>query len=90
MRAKIYLYQSRQISVGTSEPFSAFSHRSKIDTLDRTYIFTFDSLGTKHPAAARNLSHYLQLEAKDKKSLDETTPPSAATALVSSHLHGSE
>ncbi len=50
----------------------------------RTYIFTFDSLGGKHPAAANNLSRYLQMEAKDKKGLDisQTTPATGVTALV--------
>lgn len=54
----------------------------------RTYIFTFDSLGTKHPAAIRNLSTYLQMEAKDKKGLDftQTTPATPATALVSNAI----
>lgn len=52
--------------------------------MHRTYIFTFDSLGGKHPAAANNLSRYLQMEAKDKKGLDisQTTPAAGVTALV--------
>ncbi|GJE88369.1 hypothetical protein PsYK624_044520 [Phanerochaete sordida] len=51
---------------------------------DKTWIFTFDSLGSKHPAAANNLALYLQLEAQDKKGLDpvNTTPPGKKTALV--------
>ena len=50
----------------------------------RTWIFTFDSLGSKHPAATNNLALYLQLEAQDKKGLDpaNTTPPGKKTALV--------
>lgn len=52
--------------------------------MNRTYIFTFDSLGGKHPGAIRNLGHYLQMEAKDKKGLDnsQTTLPTGCNALV--------
>lgn len=51
---------------------------------NKTWIFTFDSLGSKHPAAANNLALYLQLEAKDKKGIDpaNTTPPGKKHALV--------
>ncbi|KAF7795361.1 hypothetical protein EIP86_006518 [Pleurotus ostreatoroseus] len=38
--------------------------------IERTYIFTFDSLGGKHPGAVNALKEYLKLEAKDKKGLD--------------------
>ncbi|TBU61831.1 hypothetical protein BD310DRAFT_766107, partial [Dichomitus squalens] len=33
------------------------------------YIYTFDSLGSKHPAAANRLAKYLRFEAVDKKGL---------------------
>jgi len=48
----------------------------------RTYIFTFDSLGSRHPAAVSNLSAYLQLEAKDKKGLDSPSEPVGKQAIV--------
>ncbi|KZV61024.1 hypothetical protein PENSPDRAFT_593360 [Peniophora sp. CONT] len=35
-----------------------------------TYIFTFDSLGGRHPGAGRKLGQYLHLEAHDKKGRD--------------------
>lgn len=56
--------------------------------MGRTYIFTFDSLGSKHPAAIRNLATYLQMEAKDKKGLDfsQTTVATGAIALVGSSV----
>ncbi|KAI0647693.1 Ulp1 protease family, C-terminal catalytic domain-containing protein [Trametes meyenii] len=40
-----------------------------------TWIYTFDSLGTRHPAVANRLGKYLQREAVDKKnhSLEETS-----------------
>ena len=52
--------------------------------MSRTYIFTFDSLGGKHPGAIRNLGNYLQMEARDKKGLDnsQTTLPTGCNALV--------
>jgi hypothetical protein len=38
----------------------------------RTYIFTFDSLGGRHPQAINKLSAYLKLEANDKKKVENT------------------
>ncbi|CCM02457.1 uncharacterized protein FIBRA_04556 [Fibroporia radiculosa] len=35
-----------------------------------TYVFIFDSLGSRHPQAGKTLSRYLQLEAKDKKGIN--------------------
>ncbi|KAJ3528935.1 hypothetical protein NM688_g7926 [Phlebia brevispora] len=51
---------------------------------ESTYIFTFDSLGSKHPGAVTTLREYLKLEAKDKKGLDpaETSNAVGKTALV--------
>jgi hypothetical protein len=51
----------------------------------RAYIFTFDSLGGRHPGAIAHLSTYLQMEALDKKGIDpsNTTPPIGKHALVS-------
>ncbi|KAF9013421.1 hypothetical protein BDQ17DRAFT_1271073 [Cyathus striatus] len=37
----------------------------------KTYIFTMDSLGSRHPQAVRQLARYLKLEAQDKKQLSE-------------------
>ena len=36
----------------------------------RTYIFTFDSMGGTHDEVIRQLSSYLQMEAKHKKGID--------------------
>ena len=41
----------------------------------RTYIFTLDSLGTRHPQAIKVLKHYLAQEAKDKRGFDEVRDP---------------
>ncbi|CAL1712532.1 unnamed protein product [Somion occarium] len=49
---------------------------------ERTYIFTFDSLGSEHKAVVRTLSKYLQLEAKDKKGLENTSEALGKQALV--------
>jgi hypothetical protein len=38
----------------------------------RTYIFTFDSLGGRHPQAINKLSAYLKMEALDKKKVENT------------------
>ncbi|TCD69028.1 hypothetical protein EIP91_009091 [Steccherinum ochraceum] len=57
-----------------------------IEVLDtdaqRPFVFTFDSLGSKHPKAANVLSEYLAMEAKDKKGIEQTTSPKSRTALV--------
>jgi hypothetical protein len=37
--------------------------------LHRTYIFTLDSLGSRHPKVSKVLARYLRLEAVDKKGL---------------------
>lgn len=39
--------------------------------LVRTYIFTLDSLGTRHPQAIKVLKQYLVSEARDKHGFDE-------------------
>jgi len=41
------------------------------DLPPQTYIFTLDSLGTRHPQAIKVLKHYLASEAKDKRNFDE-------------------
>lgn len=65
--------------------FSGVSGADLVLIVTRTWIFTFDSLGSKHPAAANNLALYLQLEAQDKKGIDpaNTTLPGKKHALVS-------
>jgi len=50
----------------------------------RTYIFTFDSLGGRHPQAVKKLSGYLKMEAKDKKNIDEAGVALGKAALVRS------
>ncbi|KII86918.1 hypothetical protein PLICRDRAFT_273907 [Plicaturopsis crispa FD-325 SS-3] len=39
----------------------------------RTWIFTLDSLGSRHPQAVKILANYLKMEARDKKHIEETT-----------------
>lgn len=39
--------------------------------MDRTYIFTMDSLGLPHPEVIRLLEQYLSLEAQDKCNVSE-------------------
>ena len=41
----------------------------EIDPQLRTYIFTLDSLGSRHPQAIKYLRTYLKMEAKDKKNV---------------------
>ncbi|OCH91910.1 cysteine proteinase [Obba rivulosa] len=56
----------------------------------RTYIFIFDSLGNRHPQAVKNLSAYLQMEAQDKKGVEDTSPAEGKHALVPSQLNYSD
>ena len=51
--------------------------------LRSTYIFTFDSLGTRHPQAIKTLTQYLQMEARDKKGIEVTREVIGRNALVS-------
>ena len=48
----------------------------------RTYIFTFDSLGIRHPQAIKKLSAYLRMEAKSKKGVDARGLIEGKNALV--------
>lgn len=52
----------------------------------RTYIFTFDSLGGRHLQAITKLGKYLQLEAADKKKVENPGTADGKMALVSSYL----
>jgi hypothetical protein len=54
----------------------------------RTYIYTFDSLSSKHPQAVKRLSKYLLMEAHDKRQLVETTlnEPKGMQAIVGIQL----
>ncbi|KAF9468622.1 hypothetical protein BDZ94DRAFT_683530 [Collybia nuda] len=47
-----------------------------------TYIFTLDSLNSRHPQAIRQLARYLKLEAKDKRNISETSDPCGKMAAV--------
>ncbi|KAI0669164.1 hypothetical protein C8Q78DRAFT_198939 [Trametes maxima] len=42
-------------------------HRQLLNRDCSTWVYTFDSLGTRHPAVANRLGKYLQREAADKK-----------------------
>lgn len=52
----------------------------------RTYIFTMDSLGTRHPQAIKRLANYLKMEAQDKKGVQDTSSAIGKFASVHSHL----
>ncbi|KAJ3847719.1 hypothetical protein EV368DRAFT_87421 [Lentinula lateritia] len=54
-------------------PRNNYIYASEPTTRSRPMIFTFDSLGTQHPHVIDILVIYLQLEARDKKRLDNTT-----------------
>lgn len=60
------------------------SEPEEVTELPRTYIYTFDSLASKHPQAVKRLSKYLLMEAHDKRQLDETTlnEPKGMQAIV--------
>jgi Ulp1 family protease len=51
-------------------------------TLHRTYIFTLDSLGSRHPTVLNNLRKYLKKEAEDKKNIVDTSDAIGKQALV--------
>jgi len=52
------------------------------NSFHRTYIFTFDSLGSRHPQALKRLSAYLRMEAKDKKGVNAEGIIEGKNALV--------
>ncbi|PBK74718.1 cysteine proteinase [Armillaria solidipes] len=47
-----------------------------------TYIFTMDSLGSRHPRVISVLGNYLRLEAVDKKGIEASSKPIGKQALV--------
>ena len=49
----------------------------------RTWIFTFDSLGSQHPQVKKVLNEYLVREARDKKAIEDTTEANIRQASVS-------
>jgi hypothetical protein len=51
-------------------------------SVDRTYIFNFDSLGYKNAGALERLSWYLRMEAKYKKGIEVPGIVEGRTALV--------
>ena len=55
-------------------------------TLLRTYVFTLDSLGARHPKVVTVLGQYLQYEARERKgiAMDQSSKPTGKHALVSS------
>ncbi|KAF8964224.1 hypothetical protein BDZ97DRAFT_919789 [Flammula alnicola] len=52
-----------------------------LDESPKTYIFTFDSLGTRHPQAIRRLGNYLVKEARDKKGVQNAALAEGKMAL---------
>ncbi|KAI3616352.1 sumo deconjugating cysteine peptidase ulp2 [Moniliophthora roreri] len=46
------------------------------------YIIILDSLGNRHPKASGVLSHFMALEAKDKKGNENTSKPNTKYAMV--------
>ncbi|KAF8635846.1 hypothetical protein AX15_000039 [Amanita polypyramis BW_CC] len=55
---------------------------SGIDPSQRTYIFTLDSLGSRHYQAAKQLNRYLKMEAEDKLNVSNTSDAIGRTAAV--------
>ncbi|KAG6850345.1 hypothetical protein H0H93_014618 [Arthromyces matolae] len=53
-----------------------------LDNPDRTFIFTFDSLGTDRPATIERLANYLKKEAQDKLQKSDTNDPVGMKAQV--------
>ena len=49
---------------------------------NKTYIFTFDSLGSDHKSVINILEKYLQLEAKDKRNPERTSEATGCKAFV--------
>ncbi|KAI0250772.1 hypothetical protein BJV78DRAFT_535499 [Lactifluus subvellereus] len=62
--AEIEIEEDETMGNADSEPEEIAEH-------PRTYIYTFDSLTSKHPQAVKRLSRYLLMEAHDKKQLEE-------------------
>ncbi|RDB17956.1 hypothetical protein Hypma_000947 [Hypsizygus marmoreus] len=56
--------------------------RPSSSSTPKTYIFTMDSLGSKHPQAVKQLGRYLKKEAADKKRITETSDPIGKQAFV--------
>ncbi|KJA24049.1 hypothetical protein HYPSUDRAFT_39181 [Hypholoma sublateritium FD-334 SS-4] len=52
------------------------------EAIRKTYIFTFDSLGTNHPHAIKKLGQYLRMEAKDKKGIANAGLAAGKTVFV--------
>jgi len=52
------------------------------EPIRKTYIFTFDSLGTNHPHAIKKLGQYLRMEAKDKKGIANAGLAAGKTVFV--------
>jgi len=74
---EIEIDEDETIGNPDSEPEQATEH-------PRTYIYTLDSLASKHPQAVKRLSRYLLMEAHDKKQLaeDALTEPKGMQAIV--------
>ncbi|KAK0464630.1 uncharacterized protein EV420DRAFT_1638178 [Desarmillaria tabescens] len=53
-----------------------------VDDRPSTYIFTMDSLGSRHPRVITVLGNYLRLEAIDKKGIENSSKPIGKQALV--------
>src|SRR5271170_6125602 len=63
--------------------FVSYVHRRRPRlTGNRTWLLSFDSLGTKHPSVFIALRRYLALEAKHKKGIDVGELPKTQQAKV--------
>ncbi|KAK0487323.1 hypothetical protein IW261DRAFT_1447250 [Armillaria novae-zelandiae] len=65
-----------QVEVPDDDEVVAFDGRPS------TYIFTMDSLGSRHPRVISVLGNYLRLEAIDKKGIEASSKPIGKQALV--------
>jgi hypothetical protein len=54
----------------TKWKLSTAFNKWRANSFHRTYIFTFDSLGTEHPRTVRKLTNYLRMEAQQKNGVD--------------------
>jgi Ulp1 family protease len=63
--------------------FVSYAHLWRLRlTWNRTWLLSFDSLGTKHPSVFIALRRYLALEAKHKKGIDVGELPKTQQAKV--------
>ncbi|KAG7443142.1 cysteine proteinase [Guyanagaster necrorhizus] len=85
-KGKLKVYSSRKRKAGddadTQVEFPDDDEVVIFDGRPSTYIFTMDSLGSRHPRVIGVLGNYLRLEAIDKKGIEISSKPIGKQALV--------